>query len=485
MCALHRKLQSARVPKPARQGRDGPRDVVLKRGGRIRSASPLREGARRRSQAEEEAARRRQQQTAEVQVAALPSELQSGGYLRREWAKFLNDPAKHPLHLASIVGSSGYIMGLAIALTEYLGNAEEIAIMPPIFAGFGIGALYATLLRYANIRIWAAPKKPKTVVITGAARGIGKAMAREFLQAGDRVIITSRSEKAAAQAVKDLREEVGDGCVVYGVSCEVTSQASVARLASMSQSLLGHVDIWINNAAYSGTFKSFTDFSNQQLGEVVRTNLLGSLYCTKAALQIMSSQDGGGHIFNMDGAGADGSPTPNYAAYGCTKSAIGHMMRSIQAEATEAGTGVGVHTCSPGMVLTRLLLDGATIQNKQIFNILCEHPETAAGYLVPRVRSVVALNKRSQYIAYLTVPRIIGKFLTAPLRKGRFFDVHGKPGYLSEYERIIGKGAEDTQRLLEWVRRRDHALVLSYSLTMALTHAAFLYDAIGSSGPVS
>jgi hypothetical protein len=49
-----------------------------------------------------------------------------------------------------------------------------MSLTPALFAGFGIGALYATLLRYANVRIWAAPKKQKTVVITGSARGIGK-----------------------------------------------------------------------------------------------------------------------------------------------------------------------------------------------------------------------------------------------------------------------------------------------------------------------
>lgn len=52
---------------------------------------------------------------------------------------------------------------------------------------------------------------------------------------------------------------------------------------------------------------------------VVHTNLLGALLCTRAALHLMSKQEGGGHVFNMDGAGADGTATPNYAAYGATK----------------------------------------------------------------------------------------------------------------------------------------------------------------------
>lgn len=51
-----------------------------------------------------------------------------------------------------------------------------------------------------------------------------------------------------------------------------------------------------------------------------------------------------------------------------------------------ARSPVGIHTLSPGMVLTPLLLDGATDRNKAIFNVLCEQPETVAAFLVPRVR---------------------------------------------------------------------------------------------------
>ena len=65
--------------------------------------------------------------------------------------------------------------------------------------------------------------------------------------------------------------------------------------------------------------QAFIDSTPQQLQQVVSTNMTGTLLCTRAAMQVMQKQDGGGHIFNMDGAGADGMPTPQYAAYGATK----------------------------------------------------------------------------------------------------------------------------------------------------------------------
>ena len=65
--------------------------------------------------------------------------------------------------------------------------------------------------------------------------------------------------------------------------------------------------------------QSFIEARPEQIQEVVQTNLLGCLLCTRAAMRLMAAQPLGGHIFNMDGAGADGLPTPQYAAYGATK----------------------------------------------------------------------------------------------------------------------------------------------------------------------
>lgn len=78
------------------------------------------------------------------------------------------------------------------------------------------------------------------------------------------------------------------------------------------------------------------DATPEQIQAVVNTNLLGSLLCTRTALRRMAGQEHGGHIFNMDGAGADGLPTPQYAAYGATKAGIAHLMGSLGVRGLEA-----------------------------------------------------------------------------------------------------------------------------------------------------
>lgn len=76
---------------------------------------------------------------------------------------------------------------------------------------------------------------------------------------------------------------------------------------------------WALRSISSWHLQSFLDARPEQIQEVVQTNLVGCLLCTRAAIRIMAAQPRGGHIFNMDGAGADGLPSPQYAAYGATK----------------------------------------------------------------------------------------------------------------------------------------------------------------------
>lgn len=108
------------------------------------------------------------------------------------------------------------------------------------------------------------------------------------------------------------------------------------------------VDVWINNAGYSGSFQPFVDTDSQQLQQVVHTNLLGVALCSREAARLFMKQQEGGHLFNVDGAGADGLATPNYAAYGATKAAIRSLSLSLQQELKD--TDARVHLLSPGQI---------------------------------------------------------------------------------------------------------------------------------------
>ncbi|URD85210.1 short-chain dehydrogenase reductase [Musa troglodytarum] len=236
---------------------------------------------------------------------------------------------------------------------------------------------------------------PYNVLITGSTKGIGYALAREFLKAVERV----------ESAIQSLRKEFGEHRV-WGTACDVRVAKDVKALVAFARETIGYIDIWINNAgsnAYS--FKPLAETSDEDLMEVVTTNTLGLMICCREAINMMPNQPRGGHIFNIDGAGSDGRPTPRFAAYGATKRSVVHLTKSLQAELQmQEVKNVMVHNLSPGMVTTDLLMSGATTKQAKFFiNILAEPPDVVAAFLVPSIRSVPSSQSmKPTYIRFLT-----------------------------------------------------------------------------------
>lgn len=103
------------------------------------------------------------------------------------------------------------------------------------------------------MRVWVEPKAPLNVVITGGTRGIGRALVREFLAAGDNVFIAARSQRTVRDVAMELAPECARQRQISGVDCDVSKPSSVTRLASMAQDHFedGTIDVWINNAGAS------------------------------------------------------------------------------------------------------------------------------------------------------------------------------------------------------------------------------------------
>jgi len=394
---------------------------------------------------------------------------QAGHVLRKSRTRAYQDLQK--LEALGLIAFPSWLLGATASITGLPGP-----VWVPAATGAAIGTVFALLNRFAAMRMHVAPREPLCVLLTGSSRGLGKALARELLLGGDRVVVSSRSPEGVAAAVEELRAELGDGCEVHGVACDVSVGSHVERLAGEAARIMGRVDVWINNAGYSGSYQPLMQATPEQVAQVVSTNLLGVALCSRAAARLFTAQPGGGHLFNMDGAGADGLPTPNYAAYGATKAGIRQLSGSLRAELK--GTEAKVHLLSPGMILTELLLEGSPREARAIpFNILCEHPETVAGFLVPRLRSVVARGLGGTYVKYLTPASAMWRLLTAPARIGRFFDSAGNRVYLDEAERIHGRGARATQRSVAAARAQNTGLQFAYSLSLALAVAVMVLEA--------
>jgi len=233
------------------------------------------------------------------------------------------------------------------------------------------------------------------VLITGSTRGLGLALAKEFLSRGDDVFVTSRDSAKVRATVEELRAIAhAKGGKVAGVAVDVRKAESVEEMAEACVAAFGGVDLWLNNAASNGyEFKNLEDTDPSTLEEIVMTNSLGSLLCTRQAIRTMKKFPGRGHVFNLEGAGSDGSPTRKYAAYGHTKAGMAQLSKSMASELRETGTPIAVHTLSPGMVFTELISSGRDAfgsQGRMFVNALAEPAEVAALTIVDQIKEATA-----------------------------------------------------------------------------------------------
>jgi len=135
------------------------------------------------------------------------------------------------------------------------------------------------------------------VVITGSAGGVGFAYAGEFMERGYDVVICD--VKDCTNAARALSARYPNGGKVYHTQCDVSDVKSVENLGQFAKKNLGTVRYWINNAGINGGRRDLRDVPMSQVEMVIKVNLLGILFCTKVAMEIMGEQEGvTGHIFN-------------------------------------------------------------------------------------------------------------------------------------------------------------------------------------------
>lgn len=253
------------------------------------------------------------------------------------------------------------------------------------------------------------------VVITGSAGGVGWAYAGEFMERGYDVVICDVKDCTAAAAALEAKHK---NAKVYHTKCDVSNSDDVWALAEFAKENLGTVNYWINNAGINGGRRALSEVPISQVELVVKVNLMGILLCTKAAMEVMADQAGvTGHIFNTVGSGVKGGGTPGYACYGATKRGLPQLTDSLVKELDEgvqgyekkktAGT-IQVHSLSPGMVFTKLLLDDSTPELRKFpFGVLAAQPEEVAADLVPKI---LATTTNGGSCEFLTTDRILTKF---------------------------------------------------------------------------
>ncbi|HEY1223403.1 MAG TPA: SDR family oxidoreductase, partial [Acidimicrobiales bacterium] len=185
----------------------------------------------------------------------------------------------------------------------------------------------------------------RTALVTGASRGIGLAIAHRFVDAGARVVLSSRREENLREALATFE----DASKVHAVSAHVGSRLEADRLVAATIEHFGSLDVLVNNAATNPNFGPLVDITDSQMQKTYDVNQ-ASVVTHSAAAWHQWMREHGGVIINIASIGGLG-PEPGLGWYGVTKSAVIHLTKQL---AWELAPSVRVNALAPGLVRTEL-----------------------------------------------------------------------------------------------------------------------------------
>ena len=184
----------------------------------------------------------------------------------------------------------------------------------------------------------------KVVLITGAARGIGFAVARRFLAEGFGVALLDIEGDLLARSVSALNRPDA----TLALTCDVSDAATVASAFAAIERRFGRLDALVNNAGIA-VFAPLMETSDADWSRVLAVNLTGPFLCTKAAVPLMRHQ--GGAIVNITSISGLRASTLR-SAYGTSKAGLAHLTRQLAVELAEFG--IRVNGVAPGPVDTAM-----------------------------------------------------------------------------------------------------------------------------------
>jgi NAD(P)-dependent dehydrogenase (short-subunit alcohol dehydrogenase family) len=196
-------------------------------------------------------------------------------------------------------------------------------------------------------------RKSRRILVFGGARGIGEAVARNFIRAGDSVAIVARTASEVSEAAVSMSAD--------GFVGDITNPDAVERIMDAT----GAADVVVNAAAIQGgrgAIGPLWETDPMAFAKVVNINLVGAYIVLRAALRRMRPRRAGTVV--MFSGGGSTAPRPNFDAYGASKTAVLRLVESAQWALDNEGSAVRVFAIAPGLVstaMTREVIENADV----------------------------------------------------------------------------------------------------------------------------
>jgi NAD(P)-dependent dehydrogenase (short-subunit alcohol dehydrogenase family) len=199
----------------------------------------------------------------------------------------------------------------------------------------------------------------KVAIVTGASKGIGKAIAHGLAEYGASVVVSSRKQEAVDEVAAEFQ---AGGLIATGIACHVGEEDQLKNLVDQTVKQYGGIDILINNAATNPVFGPLEDMDGGVFDKVMNVNVRACMILSNLCKPIMEKR-GGGSIINI--ASVEGiKPSPMMSIYSVSKAAL---IMLTQSQAKEWGAaGIRSNAICPGLIQTKF--SAALWQNEAILD---------------------------------------------------------------------------------------------------------------------
>ena len=194
----------------------------------------------------------------------------------------------------------------------------------------------------------------RVAVVTGSSRGIGKAIAVEFVKKGYKIVLNARDEDELIEAVNDVKKTIeGNEERVTYLAGDISQEDVCSSLIEHTVKKFGSIDVLVNNAGIGGAQKSVHELTSEEWDYVIDVNLKGAFLCTREAVKRMTNEDKssrkGYSIINISSV-HESIPQPQSAPYSASKGGMEMLTKTVALEV--ADKGIRVNGIAPGAIAT-------------------------------------------------------------------------------------------------------------------------------------
>jgi glucose 1-dehydrogenase len=195
----------------------------------------------------------------------------------------------------------------------------------------------------------------RVAVVTGSSKGIGKAIAMEFANAGYSVVINARNEEELNQAAEHISNSVKDRERIVSIPGDISQEPVCKSLIENAVKQFGRIDVLVNNAGIGGESKKIHELTEKDWDEVIDVNLKGAFLCTREAVKSMMMRDGSNNnnnnysIINISSV-HEQTPQPESVPYAASKGGMQMLTKTVALEL--ADKGIRVNGIAPGAIAT-------------------------------------------------------------------------------------------------------------------------------------